>query len=213
MGDSPINFFCFLNNFSRLGDQLYLQRTYLMLHPELIIAIKIGKKEAFEELYNGYFQRVYFFALKICKSKEIAEEVTQDTFITIWDKRNSLDTSLSVDGLIYKIARDFSFKQLRKIARIYSIEESLKNLLTNLDNSTEDEITYRECLKNIETVMEKLPQKRKEIFQRRIMEQQSIKMISENMGISENTTKTQLLKATRFVREQLGGILSLCIFL
>ncbi|MEQ8416894.1 MAG: sigma-70 family RNA polymerase sigma factor [Imperialibacter sp.] len=183
-----------------------------MLRPQLTEAIKNGNKEAFEELYRSYFQRVYFFAIKICKSKEIAEEITQDTFITIWNKRNTLDLSLSLEGLIYKIARDFSFKQLQKVARIHTIEATLKSSISDLDNSTQDEITFRECLKNIEAVMDKLPEKRKEIFQRRIMEQQSIKMISEKMGISENTTKTQLLKATRFVREQLGSILSITLF-
>ncbi|WP_339786309.1 sigma-70 family RNA polymerase sigma factor [uncultured Imperialibacter sp.] len=184
-----------------------------MLRPQLVEAIKNGDKEAFEELYHNYFQRVYFFAFKICKSKEIAEEITQDTFITIWNKRNSLDITLSLEGFIYKIARDFSFKQLQKIARVHAIEADLKELISNLDNSTQDDISFRECLRNIEAVMDKLPKKRKEIFQRRIMDQQSIKIISENMGISENTTKTQLLKATRFVREQLGSILSITLFL
>jgi RNA polymerase sigma-70 factor (family 1) len=184
-----------------------------MLRPQLVEAIKNGDKESFEELYHNYFQRVYFFAFKICKSKEISEEITQDTFISIWNKRNSLDNTLSLEGLIYKIARDFSFKQLKKIARIHAIEADLKELISNLDNSTQDDISFRECLRNIEVVMDKLPEKRKEIFQRRIMDQQSIKMISENMGISENTTKTQLLKATKFVREQLGSILSITFFL
>lgn len=184
-----------------------------MLRPELVEAIKNGNKEAFEVLYHNYYQRVYFFALKICKSKEIAEEITQDTFITVWNKRNALDTSLSLEGLIYKICRDLSFKQLQKIARTRSLETSLKSLLSELDNSTQDELSYRECLENVEAVMEKLPEKRKEIFQRRMMDQQSIKMISEHMGISENTTKTQLLKATKFVREQLGSILSSTLFL
>jgi len=180
-----------------------------MLRPELVTAIRNGQKTAFEELYNNYYQRVYFFAFKICKTKEIAEEITQDTFVAIWNKRKSLEPSLSVEGLIYKIARDFAFKQLQKIAKIHSLENSLRDLITELDTTTLDELAYRECLKNIEAAMDKLPQKRREIFQRRILDQQSIKIISKNMGISENTTKTQLLKATRFVREQLGSLLTL----
>lgn len=174
-----------------------------MRSEHLVKAMKIGQLEAFEELYASYFQKVYFFALKICKSREAAEEITHDTFVTIWQKRQSLMDDIPIDGLIFKITKDASLKQLQKIARKYVMESNLQQTNGELDNSTINQIEYKERLGQVEEAMEKLPPKRRKIFEKRVLDHQSIQSISQDLGISENTTKTQLQKATKFVREQL----------
>lgn len=170
-------------------------------------AIRNGDSKAFERLYENYFQKVFFFALKICKHREAAEEITHDTFVTIWRKRDTLREDIPIDGLIFKITRDGAFKYLQKVARDVTFEANLAATTPNFDNGTADEIAYREKLEQLDEAINELPPKRKAIYEKKVLEQQSIKDISADMGISENTTKTQLQKATQFVRERLANFL------
>ena len=75
---------------------------------------KKGEKSAFRELFNLYGPRIYRFALAYLKNKPDAEELMQDVFLKIWEKRDHLDPAKNVKAYIFKIAVNCIYDNIRK---------------------------------------------------------------------------------------------------
>lgn len=83
---------------------------------EIIRKLKDGDHNAFEHVYNIYVDKLYYFILKLLKSPEMAEELVQEIFIRIWLLRDTLNTELSFDAFLFKIARNLSINLIKKTA-------------------------------------------------------------------------------------------------
>src|SRR5215813_9559963 len=84
------------------------------MHP--VTAIIAGDEHAFNNLYTDYCERVYFFIVKKTSSAYLAEEVTQQTFIRIWEKRHQLSDQHTIEEQLFRIARTILIDELRKEA-------------------------------------------------------------------------------------------------
>ncbi len=71
-----------------------------------VAALKEGSREAFTMLYNLYADRLYSFALVQTKSKQMAEDVVQDTFLKLWNNRTNLNCYGNVQALVFTMARN-----------------------------------------------------------------------------------------------------------
>src|SRR5665647_109000 len=81
---------------------------------DLIEGVKEGKASAFDKLYAAYFQKLYGFAFSILKSKEDTEEVVQNTFYKIWEKRKSIVSNHSFKSFLFTIAYNVTVDLLRE---------------------------------------------------------------------------------------------------
>ena len=136
------------------------------------------------------------------KQPQLAEEVVLDVFMTVWKKRTQLDSSLSLDPLLFKISKDLSFNYLKKALR----EQRLFSQLTTLEvhpsaNATEAHLLTEEYEALATRAIDQLPPQRRIIFALHRQEGLSYEEIAQQLGISKNTVKGQLGKAARFLRE------------
>ena len=81
---------------------------------DLIKSIGKGDKEALDVLFRSFSKAVYFFVLPIIKTKELAEDVVQETFIKIIQKADTFRVFINGDAWIYKIAKNIALSMLRK---------------------------------------------------------------------------------------------------
>ena len=84
------------------------------IRKELILNLKKGEKSAFRDLFNLYGPRIYRFALAYLKNKPDAEELMQDVFLKIWEKRDHLDPAKNVKAYIFKIAVNCIYDNIHK---------------------------------------------------------------------------------------------------
>lgn len=168
---------------------------------KLIKSLKKGNLLAFNTLYKEYSPRLYGFALGYLKSKEEAEELVQEVFTKIWERRADLKENLSFKSFLFTIAFNIIRKHFR--TKAYLSEYFRSDLFDDQDLNTSREINYDLLYQYLTKLVDQLPQRRREIFIKSRFEGLSIKEISEELKISHKTTENQLSEALKFIRANL----------
>ncbi len=174
--------------------------------------------KAFDALFTKYSRRLYNFSLKYLKSAEEAEEVVQEVFFYIWDKRDGLKPDNSFNAYIFTIAHNIIKKYFLKKARDNAFKDDLIYQLLKQGNNLDQVIDYNFLLEKVESIINSLPDRRKEIFIKRKYYELSVKQIADELGISPNTVENQLASAQKQIRtelqkEKLAGLLFFMLFI
>lgn len=179
----------------------------------LLIKLKNGEASAFEEIYNQYRSKIYSYALKLCKSTVIAEEITQEVFIKIWQKRDQLNPELHFGAYLKKIVLNDVLNHLKKVAREKTLQDELFSYLSTIKNSSEDRLLEKELLKTYEEAIAQLPPQKKIIYQLSRNEELTHDEIAQKLNISKNTVKNHMVEATKFIRQYVSKHGSIICFL
>ncbi|MBE0654910.1 MAG: RNA polymerase sigma-70 factor, partial [Bacteroidales bacterium] len=177
----------------------------------LIDSLKKGNINAFEQLFHGYYNKVHYFARSLLNNREDAENLTQETFIALWENRQKLDDNTVIGRYLYKIARNLVMNHIRKKVSQQSYFEYVYNHSSNQDNSTQNEIDRAELEEMIKKSIDQIPPRRKEIFLLSFEKGLTYKEIAERLSISENTVDTQIRNALNFLREKISKMFPLFI--
>lgn len=175
----------------------------------LLLAVAEGNVQAFETLMLRHEQKVFKFILTLLKSSELAEEITQDVFLKIWENRSALAELDSFTAWLFKVSRNQTLNAIKQIAARYEREESYANMSDQTFDGN-DVIHRKELASSIETCLEALPPKRRAIMRLKL-EGFSNNEIGLRLGISPNTVKNQLAKAYLKFREQMSHNISLLL--
>lgn len=181
----------------------------------VIKAFKKGDSKAFELLFNKYHKKLYAYLFRLLNSKEDAEEIVQETFIKIWEKREEFIEGYSFDAFLFKIAKN-SFISLTRKKINREVFEKHPEIYTKADhNTSENYLIFKETKEIIDTIIEGLPPNRKEIFRLRRIENLSRQEIADKLEISIPTVDNQLMKANNYLKEEFKkyGLLLLILFL
>jgi len=169
---------------------------------QLVYNLSRGNLLAFNTLYKEYSGRLYRFAVGYLKSETEAEELVQEVFTIIWEKRADLKEELSFKSFLFTIAFNIIRKHFR--TKSYFAEYFKSELNPDLDMQTTQKITYNSLHQYITELVNKLPERRKEIFIKSRFQGLTIKEIAEEMKISHKTVENQLTDALKFLRTNLN---------
>lgn len=172
---------------------------------EIVSRLRDGESYAFELLYHRYKYQLAANLLKLLKSEELAEEVLQELFIRIWEGRESLDPDKSFPAYLFRIARNMVVDIYRKAARESKVRQQLLLATEEFENSVEDAILDRESNADLYDAIALLPPQRRKVFTLCRIEGKSYKEAGELLGISSSTVNDHLLKANKFLKDQLGS--------
>lgn len=167
---------------------------------KLIAALASGAESAFTEIYEHYWFKLLALAYSHTKNKEVAEEIVQEVFISIWNRR----TSLKIHSLsnYFAIAIRFSvFKHKRREQRRREIEQ--ENCKSEEFVHDEERIEARFLAEYFRGVIEQLPEKCRMVFNYSRVDGLSNTEISKEMEISEKTVEAHLTKAIKVLRVSL----------
>lgn len=181
-------------------------------------SLKQGHIRAFDDLFKKYSPRLYNFSLKYLKSAEEAEEVVQEVFLYIWEKKDGLKPDNSFNAYIFTIAYNIIKKYFIKKSKENAFKDDLIYTLLQQENNLDKIIDYKFLLEKVESIINALPARRKEIFIKRKYDGLSVKQIAEELGISPNTVENQLASAQKQIlnelqKEKLGGLIFFTLFI
>lgn len=183
-----------MSNFENLSDK------------ELLAFLKKDQANAFEEIFNRHWAKLYSTAYKRIRNKEIAEEIVQDLFTTIWIKRNELEIEGSIAAYFFTAIRYRIINHIHKETVRNNHKESLMLVSKNYDTSTEDKILVDDLSRTIQKELSHLPEKCRSVFELSRQQHKSNREIAEFLGISEKTVENHLTKAIRRLRVGLADI-------
>lgn len=180
---------------------------------ELIQGLQRGDAQAMEEIYNRYWKRLLAVAFGIVKNKDDAQEIVQNVFIRLWNKRKEL----KVTNLSGYLAASVRYGVYTLIQRNLRKDEVGKIYLDRKqERDFEEEKIYAQFLQQyINRVVEQLPDRCKLVFVYSREEGKTIPEIAQKMAIAEKTVESHLTKALKRIRISLKeiGITSLIILI
>ena len=173
---------------------------------ELLELVRTDGMDAFEELYNRHWKKLYSFAYKRVRSKEMAEEIVQDFLANLWAGRKLITIKTSFDGYIYTSVRNLVLNCIAKEARHNTYSRFSELFATEVDNSTEETLQVKDLYSNIQRELTNLPAKCRSVFELSRQENKSNKEIAQQLGISEKTVEGHLTKAISRLRLSLNSL-------
>lgn len=169
----------------------------------ILLRLSNDDEKAFEFIYWKYNAHVYNFANSLLYSTKIAQDITQNVFLKIWEKRHEINPEQNFNAYLFTIARNMVYKETEQ--KLLA-EQSLRQLQEEedvLDMSTIQTLDYHFTEELCRSLVEELPPARREIFKLSRFERLSNKEIALRLSISERTVETQLYRATRFLKRKL----------
>jgi len=179
----------------------------------LISRIKSGDQFAFEILFKFMHKKLSAYARFFIRDHETVNDLIQDTFIKIWEVRESLQEDKSIKAYLFRSVHNNCINYLNKRQlNIHQSEEYARNIKESvlsaeqgndyeqlLDRMAQDEFDLR-----LSNVIDNLPPQGKEIFVLSRYHELTYKEIAVKLGISINTVKTQISRAFQKIREVLN---------
>lgn len=167
---------------------------------------------SFSDLYLIYYPKLVRFAKEYVMLEEDAENITQDVFTDLWEKRELMNRIENMNAYLFRLVRNkcldylkhkvFEQRYAEKMQASFEIEMNLK--LQSLDRFDVSELSERnEMEKRIREAINSLPKKCRDIFLLSRMEGLKYREISERLGISVNTVECQMGIALKKLRVKL----------
>lgn len=168
---------------------------------DLMLSLREGDSGAFTEIYHRYWKQLLAIAYLHCKDKIMAEEIVQEVFISLWNRRNELYID-NVNAYLATAVRLSVFKQYARQKRRDEIKEQIAAAGTT--TSDEEQIYTRFLQQQINGVVEVLPEKCRLVFKLSRDEGLSIPEVARSMGIAEKTAEAHLTKALKVLKLRLN---------
>jgi RNA polymerase sigma-70 factor (family 1) len=168
---------------------------------EILYRVIQGDELAFNELYTQYREPAIRFSNSILKDIEESENLVQETFIKVWERRSSINPDLNFTSYLFTIIRNRVFDYLKEVKRNDFMKERYwQNIVSYQQVDSE---LKEERIEKVKGALEDLTEKRRKIIQLNYEEGKSYEEIALIMNISKNTVKNQLVKAKQILRRQL----------
>jgi len=156
--------------------------------------------EDFGELYKTYWERLFLQIIRILPNENEAADVVQQTFVNLWEMRDRIPQIHNLKSFVFIMARNLAFKRLKENLK----EEGYRNFFAahyqSAVSSTEDHVEYRELSLLMDSYIEKLPDRMKEVFLLSRKSDLSHAEIAEKLNISHTTVKKQISNALKILR-------------
>lgn len=175
---------------------------------KLLYELSQGNELAFTKLYNEYKNVVFSTALKITKSRMLAEEVVQDVFLKIWQNHENLAEITNIENYLFIISRNHIFDMIKKIARDTSLVVD-SNYKSTSTNDTEDAIKDDQYNIILNQIVDQLPPQQQKIYKMAKWDGLSHQKIGEDLGISTETVKKHMAQALKFVRTKISPYMNM----
>ena len=165
----------------------------------LVIRLRAGDDSCFKEIYDMYHFKVFCFVKKYTAQLADSEDVTQNVFIHLWKYRAKLDPNVELEAILFKSSKQEISKWYKKQNRIFSVEN--EQLIKELDYVYEVDDDINSKLEKIEYLLNKIPAKRRKIFNLHRFEDLSYKEIAIEMNMSPSAVANQISKTLQFLKK------------
>ena len=172
----------------------------IQIQKENLEGFMAGDRLCFKRIYVCYRDRVYAYTIKITKSHELSEEIVQDVFIKLWNNRNKINPEFSFSSFIFRVAHNHTINVLKRLRYDKIAREIISKSADSTVDDTDSKLILQEYFGIMKQAIDELPPKRKNIFNLSRIEGISHDKIADKMGISKNTVKSQLVKATKAIK-------------
>ncbi|WP_295940736.1 RNA polymerase sigma-70 factor [uncultured Alistipes sp.] len=187
---------------------------------ELLARLIRGDIAGYEILFHKYYPTFFAFIKGMTRETAVAEDIAQNIFMKVWVNREKLDQTKSIRNYLYVLAKHEIYNYFRTKNRTFT---SLKEAITLTEskgagappvrNEIEEKLDLAETAEMVETIVEKMPPQRQQIFRMSRFEHIPSREIAEQLNLSVRTVEKHLELALKELRKYLNIIPAIIIFL
>ena len=170
--------------------------------PEVLKRLALGKEEAFGLIYERYSPIIYKEALRYLRSQELARDIVQEIFTTVWTKRESFVTVAHFHAYLITMGKNLAYQSMVRLSKEHVARREFSILLA-AEESRAPESHEFDMQKLAETLVNQLPQQQKHVFTLAKLRGMSYSAIAQTLNISPNTVKNHIIAANNFIRKSL----------
>jgi len=154
----------------------------------------------FRNVFDQYFEAIRNYIYFLCSNADLAEDIAQDSFVKLWDNKDSIVMS-TVKSYLYTIARNLTFNQVKRNKLKY-------NFLAQTELGTENEspefaLEQKEFKEKLERVIASIPDGNREVFLMNRIEGMKYQEIADRLGLSVKAVEKRMSKALKIIRENI----------
>ena len=169
-----------------------------LIEQVLLLRCQIGDRDAFAELIERYGRPLRYFISNLLGNPEMAEDIFQETWLTVIGRISSLKKADAFPAWLYRIARNNVYQQLRRTRQLSRLSEDAAVL-----NPIDDEVFSPEDAARVHQCLKALRPEHKEVLMLRFLEQMSYQHIAEVLNCSSGTVKSRIHYAKLALKKEL----------
>ena len=166
----------------------------------LIEQVKSGDRNAFQQLYNRHYKRVFALTMRLTANESLAEEALQEVFIQLWQKLSSFDGKSKFTTWLHSVAANITVSYLRKqtnwLQKVVSFEQA---------GMPEQEVALCQGLNGIDKYIVRLPEKARLVFVLFAVEGYRHEEIAEQLNMAVGSSKAQYHRARSLLKEWMSN--------
>ena len=171
----------------------------------------MGTVETFEKVFHAHYKALVIYAKTILKDANEAEDIVQQVFITIWEKRTSMEVHTSLKALLYKSVHNACLNKIKQqVVRSKYAADAQHN---HQKMATDDGLHRKELQKSIENAVSAMPDQCGRIFKMSRFDQLKYQEIADELGLSVKTVENQMGKALKIMKEHLKDYLPIVLLI
>ena len=185
-----------------------------------ILKLRDGDINAYEQIYNTLYPRLFYFVREYIADEEIVRNILQDTFLSLWEHRTILLEDFNLSAWLYTVTKNKALKHLRHLEyvnkysrdKIQTFNEDTLNAFA-LERLNTSVLTLHEIQNIIEKTLTNLPPQYREVFKMSRFGSYKNLEIAENLNISEKTVEAHITKTLKLLRVALKDYLPLGFYM
>ena len=173
----------------------------------LCLRIKNGDETAFKALFDRYYESLYRFFCRRGMDYPVAEDMAQDIFVRVWQKRNGLNPTKSIKSYLFQAGANEIGMHLRKksVRDAHAKDVQFQHNGRSISPTEFDQKAY------IEKTIQSLPEPLRHVFILHRYDELSYKEIAQLQGISIKTVESRMSKALKYLRKELLPLVKLML--
>lgn len=171
----------------------------------LLKRLNRGEEMAFDYFFHRYYPLMTTFSKRFLSDSISAEELVQDVFYKVWEKRSDFHDVRSLKAFLYKATRNASFNEISKTQNRYKHQEAYSLNEEQSENSVLSEIVRTEVYASLTEAIRTLPDQCSKIIQMLFEEEMKPSEIATELGIAISTVNSQKARGLTLLKERLKG--------
>ena len=175
---------------------------------DLIQRLQEGDEDAFTKIFQEWFAPLVLNAFYITDNQAAAEDIAEEAFIKLWEKRSSFSDVQSLKSYLYMMTRNASLTWLKKNKSETARNKRAVAMADAFDPTALENMVYNELMTGIYTAMEKLPAQCRKVFTMHYVEGKKTSEIAKELKISVGTVNTHKFRGIHLLQKALLGCIT-----
>ena len=181
-----------------------MPKTHEHIDVKLLQRFQNGDIIAFQQIYETFCDPLYRFAHSYLKESFEAEEIVQDVFLKVWEKRAEVDVQKSFKSYLYQITVNKIFNELKQRIVRQKYVQQVMHAEQATEETPESSIQFHELNDKLEQLLNELPKQQRTIFVMSRWKGLTNVEIADQLNLSIRTVENQIYRATRFLKLHLN---------